>query len=113
MTAGTLYLVGTPIGNLGDMTPRAIETLRTVDLVAAEDTRRTRGLLTRFDIHKPMESYHEHNVRQKGERLLALLQSGQSVALVSDAGMPCISDPGADIVRICAEADIPDRKSVV
>ena len=107
MTEGTLYVVGTPIGNLGDMAPRAIDTLRSVDLVAAEDTRRTRGLLTRFELHKPMESYHEHNVRQKGERLLALLKSGQSVALVSDAGMPCISDPGADIVRICAEAGIP------
>lgn len=106
MTAGILYLVGTPIGNLGDMTPRAVETLRTVDLIAAEDTRRTRGLLSRYDLHKPMESYHAHNVRQKGERLLEVLQSGRSVALVSDAGMPSISDPGSDIVRLCAQSGI-------
>ncbi len=107
MATGTLYLVGVPIGNLGDMTPRAIETLRSVDLVAAEDTRSSRGLLARFDLHKPMESYHKHNLREKGVKLLEILVSGRSVALVSDAGTPGISDPGADLVRLCAGAGVP------
>lgn len=107
MAYGTLYLVAVPIGNLGDMTPRALETLRAADLIAAEDTRSTQGLLSRFDVRKPMESYHRHNIRQKGDRILEVLRSGRSVALVSDAGTPVISDPGADLVRLCADAGIP------
>lgn len=103
---GTLYLVATPIGNLEDMTFRAIRTLREVELIAAEDTRQTRKLLTHFDISTRLVSYHEHNKQASGQELLRLLQSGTSIALVSDAGLPAISDPGADLVRGAVEAGI-------
>ena len=102
-----LYLVGTPIGNLGDFSPRAIDTLRTVDFIAAEDTRVTLKLLNRFEINKPMISYYEHNLRERGEQIVARILAGESCALVTDAGMPAISDPGEDLVRLCAEAGIP------
>jgi len=104
--SGKLYLCATPIGNLGDMTFRAVETLRTVSLIAAEDTRHSRKLTSHYDIHVPLISYHEHNKRTKGPELLEKLKSGQSVALVSDAGMPGISDPGEDLVRLAIEAGI-------
>lgn len=100
--AGTLYLVGTPIGNLGDFSPRAAETLRSVDFIAAEDTRVTLKLLNHFEIKKPLICYFEHNRREMGEKLLSRLLGGESCALVTDAGMPAISDPGEDIVRQCA-----------
>jgi 16S rRNA (cytidine1402-2'-O)-methyltransferase len=100
--AGTLYLVATPIGNLSDFSPRAQETLRSVDFIAAEDTRVTLKLLNHFDIKKPLVSYYEHNRAEMGEKLLSRLLAGESCALVSDAGMPAISDPGEDIVRQCA-----------
>ena len=104
---GTLYLCATPIGNLGDMTFRAVETLKHVSLIAAEDTRHTRKLLSHFDIHVPLTSYHEHNKRSKGPELIARLLAGQDVALVSDAGLPGISDPGEDLVALAlAEAII-------
>lgn len=96
---GKLYIVSTPIGNLGDITLRALETLRSVDLIAAEDTRHTRKLLTHFDIHKPLVSYHEHNAQQRGGELLAKIASGQSVAVVTDAGTPGISDPGMLLIE--------------
>lgn len=95
---GTLYLCATPIGNLEDITLRALRLLREADLIAAEDTRRTRKLLSHYDIHTPMTSYHEHNRKKKGEYLLGLLASGKQIALVSDAGMPGISDPGTELV---------------
>lgn len=97
------YIVGTPIGNLGDMSPRAIDTLREVDFIAAEDTRNTLKLLNRFEIKKPMVSYFEHNKRKRGEEIVALLKTGKTGALVSDAGMPAISDPGADLVSLLYE----------
>ncbi len=100
--AGTLYLVGTPIGNLGDISPRALETLESVDFIAAEDTRVTLKLLNHFGIKKPLICYFEHNRAEMGEKLLARLLSGENCALVTDAGMPAISDPGEDIVRQCA-----------
>ncbi len=100
--AGTLYLVGTPIGNLSDMSPRGLETLREVDFIAAEDTRVTLKLLNRFEIKKPLICYFEHNRAEMGEKLLSRLLMGESCALVTDAGMPAISDPGEDIVRQCA-----------
>lgn len=96
---GKLYIVATPIGNLGDITLRALEILQSVDIVAAEDTRQTGKLLTHFQIKKPMLSYFEHNKAQRGPQLIEKLKSGQDVALVSDAGTPGISDPGADIVK--------------
>ncbi|SDM85125.1 16S rRNA (cytidine(1402)-2'-O)-methyltransferase [Acetanaerobacterium elongatum] len=101
-----LYVVGTPIGNLSDMSPRAIETLRTVDFIAAEDTRVTVKLLNHFDIKKPMISYYEHNLRERGEIIINRILAGESCAVVTDAGMPCISDPGEDLVRLCAENGI-------
>lgn len=101
-----LYLVGTPIGNLGDFSPRALETLREVDFIAAEDTRVSLKLLNHFGIHKPLVSYHEHNQRDSGQRILARILGGESCAVVTDAGMPCISDPGEDLVRLCAEYGI-------
>lgn len=94
-----LYLVATPIGNLGDMTPRAIETLKAVDLIAAEDTRHTKKLCHYFEIETPLTSYHEHNKTTKGGYILQLLQQGKDIALVSDAGLPCISDPGYEVVQ--------------
>ena len=92
------FLVGTPIGNLEDMTYRAIRILKEVDMIAAEDTRNTIRLCNHFEIKTPLISYHEHNIEVGGEKILAMLADGKTVALVSDAGMPCISDPGADIV---------------
>lgn len=100
--SGTLYLVATPIGNLGDFSPRAVETLNYVDFIAAEDTRVTIKLLNHFGIKKPLISYFEHNRTQSGEKIVERLKNGENVALVSDAGMPAISDPGEDLVRLCA-----------
>ncbi len=102
-----LYLVGTPIGNMEDITLRALETLRTVDVVASEDTRKTGLLLKRHDIKKPLISFHEHNEQQAVRRVLGLAAEGKSVALVTDAGMPGISDPGFTLVRAALEANIP------
>lgn len=104
--AGILYLVGTPIGNLGDFSPRAVETLRSVDFIAAEDTRVTLKLLNHFEIKKPLICYFEHNRAEMGEKLLSRLLGGESCALVTDAGMPAISDPGEDIVRQCAASGV-------
>ena len=104
---GTLYIVGTPIGNLGDFSPRAQETLRTVDFIAAEDTRVTAKILNHFEIRKPLVSYHEHNRKEKGPDILDRLLAGESCALVTDAGMPAISDPGVDLVRLCREHGVP------
>ncbi len=101
-----LYVVGTPIGNLSDMSPRALEILGSVDFIAAEDTRVTMKLLTHFDIHKPLVSYYEHNLREKGEYIVDRISAGETCAIVTDAGMPCISDPGEDLVRLCAERGI-------
>jgi 16S rRNA (cytidine1402-2'-O)-methyltransferase len=101
-----LYLVATPIGNLGDITLRALETLRAVDFVASEDTRTTGVLLKHYDISKPQIAFHEHNEDRAGERILGLLRSGSSVALVTDAGTPGISDPGYSLVRRALDADV-------
>ncbi|MEK5067670.1 16S rRNA (cytidine(1402)-2'-O)-methyltransferase [Sporosarcina sp. FSL K6-1508] len=105
---GKLFLVGTPIGNLEDMTFRAVRILKEVDMIAAEDTRNTIKLCNHFEIKTPLTSYHEHNIEIGGEKILTMLAEGKTVALVSDAGMPCISDPGADIVSkaIVAEYDV-------
>lgn len=105
-TSGVLYLVPTPIGNMEDMTYRAVRVLREVDMIAAEDTRHTGILLSYYDIHKPLISYHEHNKDEKGAYLISLLQAGNSIAQVSDAGMPAISDPGADLVKKAIAAGI-------
>ena len=104
--SGKLYLVGTPIGNLGDISPRCAETLAEVDLIAAADTRVSRKLLNHLDIHKSLVSYYEHNSRESGRRIVDRLLAGESGALVTDAGMPAISDPGEDLVRLCAEAGV-------
>lgn len=104
--SGILYLVATPIGNLGDFSPRAVETLKAVDFIAAEDTRVTVKLLNHFGIKKPLISYFEHNRVQSGEKIIERLKNGENVALVSDAGMPAISDPGEDLVRLCAAAGV-------
>lgn len=104
---GTLYVVGTPIGNLEDITYRALRVLREVDLVAAEDTRHTRKLLTHFDISKPLFSYHEHNIQTAGQVLLNRISAGSNVALVTDAGMPGISDPGQHLIKMAVESDVP------
>lgn len=103
---GTLYLCATPIGNLGDITLRVLETLKTVDLIAAEDTRHTIKLLNHFDIHTPMTSYHEYNKVEKAIQLVEKLKTGVDIALVTDAGTPGISDPGEELVRQCCEAGI-------
>lgn len=103
---GILYIVGTPIGNLEDITARALRILREVSLIAAEDTRQTRKLLSHFDIHTPTVSYHEHNQRTAGPELVDRLQAGADIALVTDAGMPAISDPGEDLVRLAIAAGI-------
>ncbi|MCK9479661.1 MAG: 16S rRNA (cytidine(1402)-2'-O)-methyltransferase [Firmicutes bacterium] len=103
---GNLFIVATPIGNLKDITTRAIETLKEVDIIAAEDTRHTRKLLNHFNISTPLTSYFEHNKRAKGENLLQKLNEGKNIALVSDAGMPAISDPGEDLVQLCIENEI-------
>lgn len=105
--SGKLYVVGTPIGNLSDFSPRAIETLEKVDFIAAEDTRVTVKLLNHFGLSKPMLAYYEHNKMQRGGDVIARLLAGESCALVSDAGMPAISDPGEDLVRMCYENGIP------
>ena len=105
--SGTLYVVGTPIGNLNDLSPRAIEVLQSVTFIAAEDTRVTRKLCSRFDIHTPLVSYHEHNRLQAGERIIDRLAAGENAALVTDAGMPAISDPGEDLVALCRERGMP------
>lgn len=99
--SGKLYVVGTPIGNLSDFSPRAVETLASVDFIAAEDTRVTLKLLNHFDIKKPMVSYFEHNRRERGEVILERIKSGENCAIVTDAGMPAISDPGEDLVNLC------------
>lgn len=104
---GALYIVGTPIGNLGDFSPRAVETLEKVDFIAAEDTRVTMKLLNRFEIKKPLLSYFEHNKAERGNLITAKLREGESCALVSDAGMPAISDPGETLVAQCAVQGIP------
>ena len=103
---GMLYLCATPIGNLGDMTPRVIETLKSVDVIAAEDTRNSIHLLTHFDIHTPMTSYHEFNKVEKADQLVGSMISGKNVALITDAGTPAISDPGEVLVQKCIEAGI-------
>lgn len=103
---GTLYVVGTPIGNLNDISPRQRQTLEEVDFIAAEDTRVTVKLLNHFEIKKPLVSYYEHNLRERGEQIIARIEAGENCAVVSDAGMPCISDPGEDLVRLCAERGI-------
>ena len=100
---GILSVVGTPIGNLGDMTYRAVETLEKADFICAEDTRVTAKLLNYFDIKTPLVSYHEHNAKQVGESILNRIMAGENVAIVTDAGMPCISDPGELLVKLCAE----------
>jgi 16S rRNA (cytidine1402-2'-O)-methyltransferase len=102
----TLYLVGTPIGNLADMSERAKKVLSEVDFIAAEDTRNSMKLLSLFDIRKEMVSYHEHNKKVSGERIVSRLLAGESCALITDAGMPAISDPGEDLVRLCADAGV-------
>lgn len=99
--SGKLYVVGTPIGNLSDFSPRAVETIASVDFIAAEDTRVTLKLLNHFEIKKPMVSYFEHNRRERGEIILERIKSGESCAIVTDAGMPAISDPGEDLVNLC------------
>lgn len=101
-----LYVVGTPIGNLGDISPRALETLRSVDFIAAEDTRVTVKLLNHFEIKKPLVSYFEHNKHDKGDKIIHRILSGESCAVVTDAGMPCISDPGEDLIKQCETAGI-------
>lgn len=106
-TMGTLYLVPTPIGNLGDMTNRSIEVMQSVDLIAAEDTRHTQQLLNQFDIDTKQISFHEHNKENRIPELVARLQAGDSIAQVSDAGMPSISDPGHELVKAAILADIP------
>lgn len=107
MSTGTLYLIGTPIGNMGDITLRAIETLRQVSLVAAEDTRHTGQLLQKLEISAPLTSLHEHNEKAKSAQLVERLLAGESVALVSDAGMPVLSDPGASLVQQAVAAGVP------
>lgn len=104
--SGILYVVGTPIGNLSDFSPRAIDTLESVDFIAAEDTRVTLKLLNHFDIKKEMVSYFEHNKRQRGEIICQRILAGENCAIVTDAGMPAISDPGEDLVALCHELGI-------
>lgn len=107
--SGKLYIVGTPIGNLGDISPRALETLESCDFIAAEDTRVTVKLLNHFGIKKPMISYFEHNRREKGELIAERILQGETCALVTDAGMPAVSDPGEDLVALCHEKGIEVR----
>src|SRR5215469_3930574 len=102
-----LYVVATPIGNLGDITLRAVDILREVDLVAAEDTRHSGLLLKHFNIHKPLISYHEHNEAMRTAQLVERLQGGEKLALITDAGTPALSDPGARLIRECIRRDLP------
>ena len=104
--SGILYVTGTPIGNLSDLSPRAAQTLEQVDFIAAEDTRVTLKLLNHLGIKKPMISYYEHNKRERGEIICAKIEAGESCAIVTDAGMPCISDPGEDLIKLCEERGI-------
>ncbi len=104
--AGKLYLCATPIGNLSDITLRCLEVLKSVDLIAADDTRITLTLLNHFEISKPLTSYYEHNLKEKGIFLAEEMEKGKNIALVSDAGTPAISDPGEDLVAICIEKGI-------
>ena len=104
--SGILYVTGTPIGNLGDFSPRAAETLESVDFIAAEDTRVKLKLLNHFGIKKPMVSYFEHNKRERGEIICNRIEQGENCAIVTDAGMPCISDPGEDLIKLCEERGI-------
>lgn len=104
--SGILYLCATPIGNLEDITYRAVRILREADFIAAEDTRHSRKLMSHFDIHTPLVSYHEHNKAERGPQLIDRLLAGESMALISDAGLPGISDPGADLTRLAVEAGI-------
>ena len=104
--AGMLFLCATPIGNLRDMTPRVIDTLKQVDIIAAEDTRNSRKLLSAYDIHTPMTSYHEYNKVEKAQQLILRMQEGKNIALITDAGTPAISDPGEVLVRMCQQAGI-------
>ena len=104
---GTLYLCATPIGNLEDMTPRVVDTLREVDLIAAEDTRNSLKLLNHFEIRTPMTSYHEYNKYDKADQLIGSLMEGKNIALITDAGTPGISDPGEVMTVKCQEAGIP------
>ena len=104
--SGILYVTGTPIGNLSDLSPRAVQTLESVDFIAAEDTRVTLKLLNHFGIKKPMVSYFEHNKRERGEIICNRIESGENCAIVTDAGMPCISDPGEDLIKLCGERGI-------
>lgn len=104
---GKLYLCPTPIGNLGDISQRTLETLQAVDLIAAEDTRNTGLLLARYEIKAPLISYHQHNEKQRSQELIERMQQGAQIALVTDAGMPAISDPGQILVRRCHEAGVP------
>ena len=104
--AGTLYLCATPIGNLEDMTFRAVRILKEADLIAAEDTRNSIKLLNHFEIKTPMTSYHEYNKIEKGHKLVERLQNGEDIAVITDAGMPGISDPGEELVKMCQEAGI-------
>ena len=106
-TAGILYLVGTPIGNLEDITLRALRVLKEADQIACEDTRHTQKLLTHYEIHKPLVSYHEHNEMRRAPELVMALEKGSKIALVSDAGMPLISDPGHRLVSLCVRHRIP------
>ena len=105
--AGTLFLCATPIGNLGDMTPRVVDTLKEVDMIAAEDTRNSIKLLNYFEIKTPMTSYHEYNKVEKAEQILSWIQAGKNIALITDAGTPAISDPGEVLVSKCLKAGIP------
>ena len=107
MTSGTLYLCATPIGNLQDISARVLDTLREADLIAAEDTRHSLGLLTHYDIRRPMISYHEHNKYERAEEIVGRLLAGENVALITDAGTPIISDPGEVLVKAAREAGIP------
>lgn len=106
---GALYVVGTPIGNLSDFSPRAVETLSGVDFIAAEDTRVAMKLLNHFGIKKPLISYFEHNKRERGEQIASRIAAGETGAIITDAGMPAISDPGEDLVALCAAMGIPVR----
>ncbi len=105
--SGKLYVVGTPIGNLSDFSERAKEVLKSVDFIAAEDTRVTTKLLNKFEFKKPLISYYEHNRRERGEIIIKRILDGETCAIVTDAGMPCISDPGQDLVYLCHEKNIP------